>query len=295
MKSVFYTILCTLLFVFTSCNQQKTREDYLHVISKNDSYLSKPKAGDWRYEHPEKQQTFEAYKKSNPLKIKANANVFYLKPIGKFDKQQQKLLNLTREYVSIFFQQKVVILPQVNDDIIPKSSKRDFRGHQQFLASYILDSLLVNQIPRNGAVLMAITATDLYPRPSWNFVFGMASYHKKVAVTSTYRFQDGPLNSTNFRLALQRLIGVSTHEIGHMFSLRHCQFALCTMNGGNSQQEIDRTPNRLCSQCQRKLSWNLKYDHVKRLKELITFFATNHQKDDLRFAEKDLTTYLKSQ
>jgi archaemetzincin len=34
---------------------------------------------------------------------------------------------------------------------------------------------------------MAITEKDLYPKPDWNFVFGLASYTEQIGVTSMYR------------------------------------------------------------------------------------------------------------
>ena len=44
-----------------------------------------------------------------------------------------------------------------------------------------------------------------------------------------------------------------THEIGHIFGLRHCQWLACLMQGSNHLEEADRRPLDLCPICLRKL------------------------------------------
>lgn len=44
-----------------------------------------------------------------------------------------------------------------------------------------------------------------------------------------------------------------THEIGHIFGLRHCQWLACLMQGSNHLEEADRRPLDLCPVCLRKL------------------------------------------
>lgn len=266
----------------------KSQLAYFEATEKNDIKLSAPKPGEWLYDHPEKGQSFEAYQKAKPVKPTNEQSVIYIKPIGNFDTLQLKALRLTRTYVEIFFQLKTVLLPPISDKIVPKNATRTLNDHQQLLAPYILDSLLTNKIPAAGIALMAITAKDLYPKENWNYVFGLASYIKRVGVSSIYRLQDKELTSANFEVCLRRLINIASHEIGHMFTMAHCTFAKCTMNGSNNLSETDLCPNRLCSECQKKLYWNLGYDNQKRLKELIEFCRKNDLLQDFRILEKDL-------
>jgi archaemetzincin len=135
---------------------------------------------------------------------------------------------------------------------------------------------------------MAISARDLYPKPDWNYVFGLASYTDRVGVTSIYRLQEKTLTPENYTRSLTRLIAISSHEIGHMFSMWHCTYARCVMNGTNSLQETDAMPNRLCSQCQMKLHWNFQYDNTRRLQELTAFFYKNQLRSDYLLANRDL-------
>jgi archaemetzincin len=46
-------------------------------------------------------------------------------------------------------------------------------GNLQILTSDVLD-FLKTRVPPDAFCLLAITMEDLYPEPSWNFVFGQA-------------------------------------------------------------------------------------------------------------------------
>ena len=61
-----------------------------------------------------------------------------------------------------------------------------------------------------------------------------------------------------------------THEIGHMFGLKHCIYYECTMNGSNGHFEHDRMPDRvLCPICTAKLKLSAKFDCKVRFEALI--------------------------
>jgi len=64
--------------------------------------------------------------------------------------------------------------------------------------------------------------------------------------------------------------------------------ARCIMNGSNTMSETDACPNRLCSECQRKLCWNFGYDNKKRLTQLCGFFKANNLQRDLSVLQSDL-------
>ncbi|MBC9913826.1 archaemetzincin [Chitinophaga varians] len=291
------TAVFLLLFVAASfsCNYRHAdpviaaRKAYFNGIARNDIPLGPPQEGDWRAAHKEKEQTFEAYKAARPVKTTAARSVIYLLPVGEFTPLQEKVLEAMREYTAIFFQLKTVLLPARSDDAFPPNTFRQREdGHIQVLAPYILDSLLKGHIPNDGITLMAISAQDLYPKSDWNYVFGLASYVDQVGVTSIYRLQNETLDTANYTTCLKRLNKVASHEIGHMFSLHHCLHAQCAMNGSNNLGETDRAPNRLCSACQQKLYWNLRYDNQKRLQELVDYCRQQQLQRDLYLLQKDL-------
>lgn len=289
-KSLVYLVVLTMLACQSKLQTDpiiKSQSAYFEALEKNNVKLGTPMPGEWRYEHPEKNQSFETYQRSKPIKPNTKQSVLYIKPIGKFDSMQLRALTLTRQYVEVFFQLKTILLSPTADKIVPKNATRLLNNRQQLLAPYILNNLLINQVPADGIALIAITAKDLYPKENWNYVFGLAHYGKRVGVSSIYRLQDQKLISSNFDLCLRRLINVVSHEIAHMFTMAHCTFAKCTMNGSNSLTEIDLCPNRLCSECQKKLFWNLRYNNQKRLQELIEFCRNNNLLQDLIALEQD--------
>ena len=281
-------LLFLVFVVFFACNSKNGKNDYFENISENDIKLYPPKPGDWLYSHKERGQTFEQFLNSKHLIPTKENNIIYLQPIGQFDSLQTKQIKLVEEYLKIFFQLKTKTLNNVSNDIIPKHARRIGPDeNEQFLAGFILDSVLKKEKPQNGVGLMALTEVDLYPKPEWSFVFGLASYRDRIAVSSIYRMQDKSLKGADFNLCLERLLKICSHEIGHMFGLHHCIDANCVMNGTNSLSETDEHTLRLCSNCQRKLNSGLKYDNVKRLKELENYFEKNNLADGLALMKKD--------
>lgn len=280
---------------FLSCNSNKTARSvtadagYFNAISPNDIQLDKPVAGEWRFEHKEAQQSVDDYQQAAPEKASIGKTKLCLLPLGSFTPLQLKGIELTREYLEIFFQLKTEILEAVADETIPDSARRTRAGGNiQLYTPYIMQHLLKGKIPPKGYALMAISEKDLYPHPDWNYVFGIASYQERIGVSSIYRYQGTGLTNDNFTIFLKRLIGTASHEIGHMFSIHHCVAAKCVMNGSNSLSESDRQPLRLCSECQQKLHWNTAYNNKARLQALVNYCRRNQLSDDLLYLEKDL-------
>lgn len=276
-----------IIILLCSCHSNKENQ-YFENIKDNDVALSKPVEGEWLFDHKEKGQSFEGFMKSKHIIPTADANIIYIKPIGNFDALQTKQIALVREYLEIYFQLKTKVSESISNDIIPDQARRIGNENQeQFLAGYILDSVLKKEKPLNRIALMGLTEIDLYPKPEWNFVFGLASYRDKVGVSSIYRLQDEKLTEANFCLCLSRLLKICSHEIGHMFGLHHCVEVNCVMNGTNSLSETDRNSIRLCSVCQRKLNSSIKYDNEKRLTALEKYFKDNNLSEELELMRKD--------
>jgi archaemetzincin len=100
----------------------------------------------------------------------------------------------------------------------------------QLLTADIL-TLLRRRLPEDGYALLGITMEDLYPEPSWNFVFGQASLRHRVGVYSFARydprFYQGTAPEDGRALLLGRSCKVLAHEMAHMFGIRHP--ALCLL------------------------------------------------------------------
>lgn len=276
-----------LIAVFQTCKSDP-KLNYFTSISKNDKPLGVSKPGDWLYSHLEKGQSLQDFQNSNPIKPSASNNIIYLKPIGDFTKVQRQQIEVTSAYLQLFFQLKTVVLKENASPIIPANARRiGPEHHEQLFAPYLRDSIVATEKPKDGIAIMGITAKDLYPDPKWNYVFGLATYHEGVAVTSIYRLQR-KVEESKLDKSLIRLLKISSHEIGHIFGLQHCIEAQCVMNGTNSLTETDKSILRLCSNCQLKLNSSLKYDNEKRLKEIVSFFKVEKMDNEFLLAENDL-------
>ncbi len=273
-----FLLLILIPGIFSACNNRekdtfiRSQSAYFKAAVKQDVPLGPPQEGEWLFTHQEKGQTFEAYKAAHPVKPTAAQAVIYLLPVGEFTPLQLEILQAVTAYNTSFFQLSTILLPSLPDTGVPASAMRQQTdGNIQLLAPYLLDSLLRGKLPDDGIALLAISAKDLYPKNNWNYVFGLASYVNRVGISSIYRLQNKQLDTSSYQLCLSRLMKITTHEIGHMFTLHHCISARCVMNGTNSLAETDRTPIRLCTTCQKKLCWNFQFDSKKRLEQLIHF------------------------
>lgn len=86
--------------------------------------MAKPETGEWLDQHQEAGQTFSQYKRFSPVSPTDTRKVIYLQPIGKFDTTQQAHIKYTSEYLHLFFGLKTIILPNIQDDIIPDTARR---------------------------------------------------------------------------------------------------------------------------------------------------------------------------
>lgn len=169
-------LLCVIISIcLLSCKLDKG-DSYFQSVSENDIKLSSPMPGEWLSTNSEKGQSLEQFIASKPIKPNANKKTIYIQSIGGLTPKQQKQLELTKEYLGIFFQLPLKVLDSIQNKAIPKTARRiGYDGNEQLLASYIIDSLLVKSKPKSALVFMGFSKFDLYPKPEWNYVFGLSS------------------------------------------------------------------------------------------------------------------------
>jgi archaemetzincin len=136
------------------------------------------------------------------------------------------------------------------------------------LTTYLLDRVLKERRQPKDAAVLGITASDLWPGPGWNFVFGQASLSDRVGVWSMARNGDADGREAARSACAIRTVMTATHETGHMFGIRHCIAYECGMNGSNSADERDRQPLEFCAECQAKIWWTLGLDPLARSRAL---------------------------
>ncbi|NQT41449.1 MAG: hypothetical protein HQ581_28430 [Planctomycetes bacterium] len=254
--------------------------------------LGKPKAGDWLAEHEEPGQSYAQYLRSWPTVPEGRRRTIYIQPLGEFTKTQRKIVDLTAEFMGIYYELPVKIREDFPLDMIPDEARRTHPswGDKQILSTYVLDKVLVPRLPDDAAVYIALTSSDLWPGGGWNFVFGQASLGRRVGVWSIYRNGDPEAGDAAFRLCLLRTVKTAVHETGHMFSMNHCTLYRCLMGGSNSQDESDRQPLALCPHCLGKLLHATKVDVPGRFERLAAFCNKYGWTDEAAFFEKSLET-----
>jgi archaemetzincin len=254
--------------------------------------IPEPGPSDWLANHPEAGQTFEQFVCSRPNRPDNHRSKIYLRPLGSFDGGEGASLDQMRRFTATFFMMEVVVLPPSGEAKHHITSRRNpYTGQIQLLTSDIL-KLLVTQVPEDAFALLGITMSDLYPDPSWNFVFGQASPRERVGVYSFARydprFYGEALSARSHKLMLRRSCKVLAHETCHMFGIDHCVWYRCLMNGSNHLAESDARPLHLCPVDLRKLQWSVGFDVVKRYRLLRDFQRQAGFEDEAQWLDKRL-------
>jgi len=242
--------------------------------------MPEPSPGEWLHQFDEPGQTFKLYTTSDPVRPTKDRSVLAFLPTGPFETGEREIADAAVEFAGIWFQLPVRVLP---DHDLPRDGWQREANFQfadekvtQYRTDWFLDWLLPERRPDDAVCLTAVTMGDLYPSSDWNFVFGMGSFRRRVAVYSLARFYNSFYgrkdDGESLRRTLRRSAALVTHELGHCFGMHHCIYYLCNMNGSNSLAESDRQPLHLCPVCLRKLHWNRKFDPIRRYRGLLDFY-----------------------
>ncbi len=238
----------------------------------DDSFSPIPTPGrsDWLANISETGQTFSEYQRSRPNRPDQNRTTIYLQPLGAFPPGVAPSLNKLADFACAFFAMPVKQLPEVSIQGLPIESRPRERM-RQVLTGDIL-RWLKHRVPEDAYCLLAVTMTDLYPDPKWNFVFGQGSLKDRVGVYSFARFlppnEGTSVSKSAESLLLLRSCKLLAHETGHIFGIKHCVHYHCLMNGSNGLSETDAAPIHLCPVCLRKLHFAKQYEVEQRYRKL---------------------------
>lgn len=291
------------------CALDKCAKMELCVSEKIDrDFLKLPEAGpgDWLREHEEPGQTVDAFinrcvyaqrvMKPHPK----SSNAIYVQPLGSMKlsdrlkggtgapiRNAQLLapdslfLPYLKSFLEAFFLgMKIHILPYKIYNVTRRRNENSPQGHQ-IHAGEIVNRFLPDDCKhlRDAYALIGVTMEDLYPRDSWNFVFGLASGPHGVFSFARYDDEDDDDNTgasehkhlrTALRSArfLKKAVKVMGHELCHCFGLKHCVHFNCLMQGSNHALEAVQKFHELCPVCLKKVFFAVEFDPVERYEKL---------------------------
>lgn len=261
-------------------------QKYIKSVEPFFELMGEPSENEWLASFPEEGQTFEQYINAGPTLPTEKRNKIYIQPLGKFDKKQLRVIETTAKYMESFFDLPVELLKVEKFD--EPLSLENYRIHpawkaKQIRTGYVIDDILSPKLPGDAAAMIAFTDENLYPDENFNFVFGQASFEKRVGVWSLYYLDD----DKNDKTFLERTLKIAVHETGHMFSMKHCTKYKCVMSGTNGLDETDTRPIDACPECMAKIVWMRKSDPKKRFENLSAFCKNAGLSEDAKlFTEK---------
>lgn len=174
-----------------------------------------------------------------------------LVPIGEIDKNLLK--KLQDELSLIFHPLKVTISEPI---LIPKGAYNSNRG--QYNSSPFLEALRKLVVDEHSKFL-GITSVDLFTH-GLNFIFGHAILDGGVCIISTHRLEPEFYEQLyNEKIFVERSIKEAVHELGHIFSLQHCQNPRCVMCFSNHILDTDRKRKNFCEKCQSQIMKNIDF------------------------------------
>lgn len=252
-----------------------------------------PREGEWLARFKEPGQSFLRYQSGKPIRPTAERSVIVLQPLGIFDRSQGTFVEEMREVMAAFFALRVEVRKPLPLPTKGRRTKRDGdRVWTQHHTRVLLDEVLEPHLPKNAVVYVGVTLEDLYPDPSWNFVFGQATLEDRVGVYSLARFFPAfwgrPVTPESDVHAWAKSAQILVHETGHAFSLAHCTEYECVMNGSNSQEELDGQFGELCPVCLRKLAWNIGFEPKSRYEKLREIYRRKGVGDLERWLDRRL-------
>jgi archaemetzincin len=138
--------------------------------------VSLPGPDDWLANHAEGGQSYEQWVRSRPNRPDRRRSVIYLWPLGELEPGESPDLDRLQRFASAFFAMPVVASPEQSlaEEFASgrvTTRRNPYGGQRQLLTSDILDALR-RRLPGDAFALIGITMEDLYPEPSWNFVYG---------------------------------------------------------------------------------------------------------------------------
>ena len=178
-------------------------------------------------------------------------DIIYLQKIGDLDESILITLrkNLKKIYKGLKIKFKIypIVMPLSNEEYV--SEKKKYKGR------LIIEALINHFKGKPYFRVLGVMNQDVFTKGK-DFVFGaalMPRNENRMGFISVIRlaekFYRRSEDKKKFNL---RVLKESIHELGHTFSLEHCN-NLCVMKFSESLLDTDRKPAEYCQLCSKRL------------------------------------------
>jgi len=264
-------------------------QEFLRLVPLH-ARLTKAKPGEWLDGNVELGQSYIQYIEGNRIRSDDKRRTIYVQPLGDFTSAERKIVNLTAEYLGLFYQLPVRVRDDLPLTIVPESA-RSVRPHDGGILLYsgpVLREVLKPRLPNDAVAMIALTTVGIRKSEQGAGLFGSASCVDRVGVWTMGGLGDPTASEREFVATLRRLLHVAVHETGHMFSIEHCIYYRCCMNGCNGRSEMDTQPLWFCPQCQAKVAHATGGDPAKQFASLIKFADKHGLEPEAAFWRRSL-------
>ncbi|TRZ00347.1 hypothetical protein DNTS_002865 [Danionella cerebrum] len=175
-----------------SSTEKRFLEEGLQPCSSLFSPITIHSDSDWIPEHPENPQDFQSFYNSPHRRSPSSENnTIYIQTIGTFGVDTEHYVEWLKDFCKAFYHGLVVkMLSPVTVATTDCSFRVNSNTHNLQLHAGELLTFLKRRKPVDAFCIVGITMIDLYPKDSWNFVFGQASLTEGVGVFSFARHDD---------------------------------------------------------------------------------------------------------
>ncbi|CAJ1340443.1 unnamed protein product [Effrenium voratum] len=242
----------------------------------------------WMFTAQEEAQSFKDYVLEQPPGPTRLLHRVYLLPLSEANPTPHASrlrgtlpdLRMFAHFIEAWFDLPCKVLPY-DGLLFGRGIASRSNGHGGDLQYHAKDSLrqLRIRLPSDGFCILGITMEDLFDS-SHSFVHSSLSVQDRAGIFSFCRLdpawyrvschmdfdvmkvvEDYPKERRegDLETLLRRGHQIVSHDLGHFFGLKRCQFFLCRMQGSAGLHESDTNQDKvdLCPVCLRKLSWNL--------------------------------------
>lgn len=139
-------------------------------------------------------------------------------------------------------------LPVLNYDARTDLGEFYDPGRRQYNGDRLLKEVHSRNFP-GSLKTVGLFDVDLFI-PILTYIFGQAHLGGKTAIASAYRLRNEIYGMpVDDKLLLDRFTKEVIHELGHTFSLLHCQNPVCVMRSSTYVEDIDLKERHLCPDC----------------------------------------------